>query len=111
LLNGNGVEPHTDINIETPSPDGWSGYIRYDYLVLTNIYPTGVPLGTTSASFGSTNVNYEFKVKLSDLNISSSKTIGFYMFNLVDPIPDHGYEFPINSASNDPTKWEYIIIQ
>jgi hypothetical protein len=33
------------------------------------------------------------------------------MFNLVDPIPDHGYEFPINSASNDPTKWEYIIIQ
>jgi hypothetical protein len=111
LLTGNSIEPHTDINIEIPSPDGWDGYVRYDYLVSTNTYPITQPQGTASASYGSTNVSYEFKIKLSDLNISSSKIIGFYIYNLVDSNPDHGYEFPINSANTDPSKWDEIKLQ
>jgi hypothetical protein len=111
LLDGTSVEPHTDINIEIPSPDGWPEYTRYDYLLSTNLYPISQPIGTASGSYGSTNVNYEFKVKLSDLNIGSSRIIGFYIFNLVDPDPEHGYEFPTNSISTEPSKWANLKLQ
>lgn len=111
LLSGNSTEPHTDINIEYPSPGGWSGYIRYDYLVSTNVYPTTQPAGTASASYGSSTVSYEYKIKLSDLNTSTGQIIGFHMFNLNDAIVAHGYEYPMISAMLNPSKWGQIKIK
>jgi hypothetical protein len=111
IINGRSTEPRTDIDIQYPSLGGWSGYIRYDYLEsATTPYSVTAPTGTQSASYGSTNVNYEFKIKLSDLNTSSGKIIGFYIFNLVGPNPDYGYEFPVRLSSTDPSKWEHIRI-
>ncbi len=111
ILNGKSTEPHTDINIEYPSPGGWSGYIRYDYLASETAFPTNPPTGTSTDSYGNTQVNYEYKIKLSDLNTSAGKTVGLYMFNLTDADPNHGYEFPINSVSTDPSNWAHILIQ
>ena len=111
ILSGSSTEPRTDIDIEYPSPGGWEGYIRYDYLVSSTGYQVTPPTGTQSASYGSTNVSYEYKIKLSDLNTSVGNTIGFYMFNLVEPDPEHGYEFPVRLSATDPSKWEHIRIQ
>jgi hypothetical protein len=111
VLSGNSTEPHTDINIEYPSPGGWSGYIRYDYLVSSNVYPVDAPTGTERNSYGSATVSYEYKIKLSDLNTSTGQIIGFYMFNLTDAIVGHGYEYPINSAMSNPSKWGHIKIK
>ena len=111
LLSGSSNEPRTDIDIEYPSPGGWTGYIRYDYLVSTVGYQVTPPTGTQSSSYGSTNVNYEFKIKLSELNMKMSKVIGFYIFNLTEANPEHGYEFPVRLSSTDASKWEHIRIQ
>jgi hypothetical protein len=111
ILNGRSTEPHTDIDIECPSPGGWPGYVRYDYLVTTNGYPITPPVGTIQKSYSSTNVNYEYKIKLSDLNTSSGQIIGFYIYNLVDAYPDHGYEFPIRLTATDPSKWEHLLLK
>lgn len=111
ILNGRSTAPHIDINIEVPSPGGWSGYVRYDYLIGSNGYPVSRPTGTQSASYGNMNVMYEYKIRLADLYTSAGKTIGFYMFNLVDANPDHGYEFPVRLAATNPSKWEHINLQ
>jgi hypothetical protein len=119
ILSGNSTEPHTDINVEYPSPGGWTGYIRYDYLVGSNANPVTAPSGTLRKSYGSTAVSYEFKIKLSDLSTGSGQTIGFYMFNYNYPmtgiglvyeysLANHGYEFPINLVMHDPSKWAHI---
>jgi hypothetical protein len=116
ILSGNSSLPHVDINVEYPSPGGWTGYIRYDYLVGSNANPITAPTGTLRKSYGSTSVSYEYKIKLSDLSTSSGKTIGFYMFNYNYPmtgighvyeydLANHGYEFPIKLVMNDPSKW------
>jgi hypothetical protein len=107
-LSGSILEPHTDINVEYPAPGGWSGYIRYDYFVSTNVYPVTAPAGTLRNSYGSTAVSYEYKIKLSDLNTSTGQILGFYMFNLTDAIVGHGYEWPNNSIMVNPTKWAHI---
>ena len=111
ILSGSSTEPRTDIDIEYRSPGGWEGYIRYDYLVSINGYQVTPPTGTQSASYGTTNVSYEYKIKLSDLNTSVGKIIGFYVFNLVEANPEHGYEFPVRLSATDPSKWEHIRIQ
>jgi hypothetical protein len=119
ILSGNSSEPHVDINVEYPSPGGWSGYIRYDYLTGSNAYPITAPSGTLRKSYGSNSVSYEYKIKLSDLSTSGGQTIGFYMFNYNYPmtgiglvyeysLANHGYEFPINLVMNDPSKWAHI---
>ena len=122
ILSGQSTEPHTDINVEYPCPGGWSGYIRYDYLISEGVYPVTAPTGTLRTSYGSSAVSYEFRIKLSDLNIGNDKTIGFYMFNYNYPMSDiglvyeyslvnHGYEFPENLVMNDPLKWAQITLK
>ena len=108
ILSGNSSEPHTDINIQQKAPGAWSGHDRYDYLVGSNTYVATAPTGTQQASYSSTNVNYEFKIKLSDLNTSTGQIIGFYIFNYNHGIIEQSYEFPINSGGAIPSEWEHI---
>jgi hypothetical protein len=111
VLDGESLEPHTDINIENASPGGWSGYNRYDYLIGNDIYPTTPSNGTLSSSYGNTDVNYEFKIKIADLKINTANVVGFYMFNYNNGIISESYEFPINAIGLDPTKWEEIWLE
>ena len=108
VLSGNSSEPHTDINIQQQAPEAWSDHGRYDYLVGLNIYVATAPTDTQRASYSSTNVNYEFKIKLSDLNTSAGQIIGFYIFNYNHGSVEQSYEFPINSMQTIPSEWEHI---
>lgn len=122
ILSGQSAEPHTDINVEYPAPGAWGGYIRYDYITSSNHIPVTPPPGTLRTSYGSTAVSYEFRIKLSDLNIGTDKTIGFYLFNFNYPMDgvglvyeyvliNHAYEFPENLIMYDLSKWAHIVIK
>ena len=112
LLAGNSSTPHTDIQVEYPSPDGWSGYNNYQYIAGNNAYPTTEPTGTQRESDGSSNVTYEFSIFISDLNIiNPNRTFGFYMLHGTDGTSEHNFEFPKNNIRNDATKWQHITFQ
>jgi len=110
LLLGSSFEPFTDINIEYPAPGGWNGYIRYDYLNGTGGGPVAPPIGTERGSYGTSGVSYEFKIRLSDLNLNSHNTIGFQLFNLTDSNIDHAYIYPSNSNPINPETWDNILV-
>ena len=109
-LTGNSSEPHMDIQNEYPSPGGWGGYDGYYYIVGLNTYSTTPPIGTQEGSYSNTNVNYEFKIKITDLNLGSDNIFGFYMLHGTDGTPPHNYEFPVNNTRDDPSGWHHVLI-
>lgn len=111
LLSGNSSQPHTDIQIEQASPGGWSGYTGYYYINGTNTTSVSAPSGTESGSSGSSNVNYEYKISLSDLNTSPGQTIGLFMLNGTDGTSQNGYELPINGVRDYPSSWCNVLLQ
>ncbi len=110
LLSGNTSQPHTDVQIEHASPVGWNGYTGYYSIDGTNASLVTPPSGTEWESSNNSNVNYEYKVKLSDLATGSGKTIGFYMLNGTDGTSQHNYEFPINGTRENPSEWSHIVL-
>lgn len=111
LLSGNSYQPHTDIQIEHASPGGWSGYTGYYFINGTNTTSVSAPSGTEWESYGSTNVNYEYKISLSDLNTSAGQTIGFFILNGTDGTSQNGYELPINGVKDYPSSWCHVLLQ
>lgn len=108
LLSGGENEPHTDIQIEHASPSGWSGYNGYYYIFDNSSGSAEAPAGTMSESDGLSMVNYEYKVKLSDLNTSTGETLGFYMLNGIDGTSEHDFEFPFNGLRYHQENWSHI---
>ena len=110
-LAGSSLEPHTDIQNEYPSPGGWGGYNNYHYLVGTNGYSIAPPPGTQKGSSGSNDVQYEFKIKISDLNPGNCRIIGFYIKHGTDGTPPHDYEFPAVNTRQNPTVWSHLVLE
>jgi hypothetical protein len=108
LLSGNEPEPHTDLQVEYPSPGGDGQYNSYKYLKDNNSFDATEPAGSERASSGSINVTYEFKIKIADLNIPSSGIAGFYLKQGNDGIPVHDYEFLINKSANSAIQYTHI---
>jgi hypothetical protein len=111
VLAGNNYIPHTDIQVEYPSPGGWSGYNNYQYIVGSNAYSTTEPTGTQRGSSGSTNVTYEYSIKIEDLNVNNDNILGFYMLHGTDGTTEHGYEFPTNNIRNNPSQWAHVLLE
>jgi len=110
-ISGSSSEPHTDVQIEHASPGAWSGYTGYHYINGSSTPEVTAPTGTTWESYSSTSVNYEYKVKLSDLSTSAGQTIGFFMLTGTDGTPEHGYEFPLIAIRETPAQWAHISLK
>lgn len=111
LLSGNTYQPHTDVQIEHASPGGWDGYTGYYSIDGTNAIAVIPPSGSEWESSNNSNVNYEYKVKLTDLGTGSGQTIGFYILNGTDGTSQHNYEFPTNGTRDNPTEWVNVYLE
>ena len=107
-INGNLSQPYTDIDICQQSPSGYSGYKAY-YTMLSDIsfVRVGYDSGASSASSGSTNVSYEFRVPLADLDVISEASVGFTITHGYDGISEHLYEFVSRTT---PENWATLQI-
>jgi len=106
-LNGNLSQPYTDIQVCQQSPSGYSGYRAYRTLTDTGEVRVGFGSGADCASSGSTNVSYEFRVPLADLDVIPEASVGFTITHGYDGISEHLYEF-VSRAT--PEKWATLQI-
>jgi hypothetical protein len=111
ILAGSNLEPHTDIQNEYPSPGAWGGYNNYQYIVGTNAYATTPPTGTLKGSYGSSNVNYEFSMKISDLNVNPDSVFRFFMYHGSDGTTPHDYGFPAGNIRHYPSQWPTVHLE
>ena len=106
-INGNLAPPYVDINICRPSPTGYPGYVAY-YTLRPPSEGTSVGFGSgaASASGGSGNVFYEFRVPLADLdvNVVSGDTAGIFVSHGYDGITPHLYNLS-GSTRTTPENW------
>lgn len=108
--NGSLLQPYVDINICRPSPTGYPGYVAYRSL--TGPEPggqtrVGFSSGAASASGGSWNVFYEFRVPLADLDVDivSGDTVGFIASHGYDGVAEHLYNLSAAGTYNSAEDW------
>ena len=108
-LNGNLSQPYTDIQVCQQSPGGYSGYRAYRTLTDTGEVRVGFGSGADCASSGSTNVSYEFRVPLADLDFipPEATSVGFTITHGYDGISEHLYEFVSRTT---PENWATLQI-
>jgi len=111
-LNGSLAEPYVDVNNCRPSPTGYPGYVAYRTLLSPGVNTrVGFGSGAASASGGSGNVFYEFRVPLADLdaNVVSGDTIGMFISHGYDGNPVHLYR--LSSAGSQATAETWATVQ
>ena len=104
-INGKLSQPYTDINICQQSPGGWSGYRAYRTLTDTGGVRVGYDSGADSASSGSTNVSYEFRIPLADLDVIIGDSIGLIITHGYDGIAEHLYQLSLAGSLTTPENW------
>ena len=106
-INGNLSQPYTDIQVCQQSPTGYPGYRAYYTLTDTGAVRVGFGSGADCASSGSTNVSYEFRVPLADLDVIPEASVGFTITHGYDGISEHLYEFVSRTT---PENWATLQI-
>ncbi len=111
-LNGSLSEPYVDVNICQQSPGGWTGYKAYRTLPTIDGVRVGFGSGGASASGGSTNVFYEFRFPLADLDVdlATDDSIGFIITHGYDGIPEHLYELSSAGSRSAVENWATLQI-
>ena len=110
-INGNLSQPYTDINICQQSPTGYSGYRAYRTLPdLLSFVSVGYGSGADSASSGSTNVSYEFRIPLADIDVVAGDSIGLIITHGYDGIAEHLYELSSAGSRTTPENWATLQI-
>ncbi|MCH8046436.1 MAG: hypothetical protein IID44_22235, partial [Planctomycetes bacterium] len=108
-LNGSLATPYIDVNSARPSPTGWSGYIHYRTLPSIGAeVNVGFGTGAASASGGSSNVFYEYKIPFADLDVSAGDSTGFYISFGFDGIADHRFELSTGQSLLTPQNWDTL---
>jgi len=110
-FNGNLSQPYTDIDICQQSPSGYSGYKAY-YTIISDIsyVRVGYDSGASSASSGSTNVSYEFRIPLADLDVVPGDSVGIWISHGYDGITEHLYELSSTGSRTTPENWATLQI-
>jgi len=109
-INGNLSQPYTDVNICQPSPTGWSGYKAYRTLPDMSGVRVGYDSGASSASSGSANVSYEFRIPLADLGVIPGDSIGLIVTHGYDGNSEHLYELSSSVSRTTPENWATLQI-
>ncbi len=106
---GNLVEPHQDFSVGQAAPSGWPGHTSYvvytDGGVANHISP---PPDLQRASNGSTNVSYEFKIPIANLNSTSDRIalkLAVYQGGL--PADEYVYIYPAQTSIAQPP-WQNV---
>jgi len=111
-INGNLSQPYTDIDICQQSPSGYPGYKAY-YTLLdgsrTEDVSVGFGSGASCASNGSTNVFYEFRIPLADLNVTFGDSVGIIVSHGYDGISEHLYSLS-SAGRTTPENWATLQI-
>jgi len=113
-LNGNLAEPYIDVNNCRPSPTGYSGYVAYRTLLSPGVNTrVGFGSGAASASGGSGNVFYEFRVPLADLDVNPvyQDTIGMFISHGYDGITEHLYNLASAGTQATPETWATVQLE
>ena len=110
-LNGNLSQPYTDIGICQQSPTGYSGYRAYRTMPDLSGVRVGFGSGADCASSGSTNVSYEFRVPLADLDVIPEASVGFTIGHGYDGVPEHLYELSLSVSRTAPENWATLELQ
>ncbi len=110
-LNGNLSQPYTDINICQQSPTGYSGYKAYRTLPYIGGERVGYDSGASSASSGSTNVSYEFRIPLADLGVIPGDSIGLIVTHGYDGIYQHLYQLSSAVSRDTVENWATLKLE
>jgi MYXO-CTERM domain-containing protein len=105
IADGSLTSPHIDIRVGQPSPGGWWGYGGYTVFgEFPNVYPAGgnvtPPAGTQTASAGSSDVSYEYRISLADLGLQTGDTAGIAFENGTNGTTDGTYWYTSNAANS-----------
>ena len=106
-LKGNLTAPYHDIQSEKGAPGSWSGYSNYQSFVKATQAKRVTPgAGYAQASYGRTNVSYEFKIPLSDLGCTTGST--FRMLVYASPDATNAWYWPVCDSGGgglNPVVW------
>ena len=102
---GNPAGPHQDFTVGQACSSGWSGHTSY---VVYNGGTTHVspPSGLQRATYGSSNISYEFRIPISTLNMASD-TIAIRFWLLQGGLDSSLYQFFYPEYTTGPT-WETV---
>lgn len=94
-MTGNvGASPHQDFRLGLASTGGWSGYGNFTVYTNDSFGGTNIslPSGFSRATAGTSNVAYEFRVPIGELNVSSNR----FALEMVlrESVADGDYSYP-----------------
>ncbi len=111
-LNGSLSSPYLDVCNCRPSPTGYPGYTAY-YVLESDLVETSVGFGSgaASASSGSENVFYEFRIPLADLDATPGDSVGVHIDFGYDGVTEHRYLLSGAGESLTPEDWATLNLQ